>query len=255
MSSTDQYQTLPTSKPPKSLPPSREPPAPPLPKRPPPIRSKKSSGLKYGLVVVFCAGEPYIDSETQEIYLPETEFKDNVNGEIYVGCRQRLEATIKLANQTETMILVGGSFDKVEAMHQYLARRDVSSEKLYLLESHPSTIGNLWALRKLLDKMEEIPIDEQPFVTRKTRRIHFLANAWHIHRIMAFATDIIPYQYQLVPLVAEAFQLPSANILNTLPYYNRLENEFEGLYDYYHGNYQNQDQPYEFWKSILHFPK
>jgi len=250
---------LPSQPPPKYL--SKRPPSPP--KSLPPSKSmaptriqsvlKDVKNLKYGLVVVFCAGEPYIDPVTKEFHLPETEYNEKVGKEMYVGCKKRLDVAGKLGEETGTMILVGGSFEKVNTMYKYLiSQGGVSSDKLYLLESYPSTMGNLWALKKLLDQMEEISEEEETFITRETKRIYFLADAWQIHRIMAFATDIISNEYQLVPLPVQAFKATSEEFISEVSYQNRMVSEFKGLLDYYQGKYEKQEKDYDYWTSKLH---
>jgi len=217
--------------------------------------------VNYGLVVVLCAGDPYIDTETDEIFLPETEYQEGddsnseIKGDVYVGATLRMQMAIRLAPQVSNMLLVGGSLAKVEAMYEYLTRNGVSPDKLYLLESHPSTLGNMWAIRKMLEQMPE---DTASTATeREARRIYILTNAYHQHRAMRFASDIIPFQYQVVPLVAESYLDHKVNkqLMQKEYYLRRMQKEYRGLYDYERGHYQDQDKPEDYWKCIFHFRK
>jgi len=177
------------------------------------------------LIVVLCPGNPTIEDDIA--ILDEVD----VNG--YLGSRIRLDAAIEIYLKTQKeMILIGGKEDSVRAMKLYLCNICCDPDKISLLISENGTNGNLHALRGYLDSRLDSGLPKS---------IGILTNAYHQHRVMLFASDILDSRetnIKIIPLVAEAI------VRKTDPFTNetekRMKNEMRGVIEWIHGKYRDQ---------------
>ncbi len=193
------------------------------------------------VIAVLCAGNPQIKKVNGN---DEVDLGLNTDKSGYLGGAVRFNAAVKLCDQAKTLILVGGSIEKVKAMRQYLVSRGCDASKLILVESDPDTNGNVHAIRKLINSQEG------PFGGVWPERLGILTNFYHQHRAMRFAADILNPKVTLVPLVAEAFT--DADYWNEKEeFYKRMTCEINGLRQWEAGDYRDQTKPHDQWKCNI----
>ncbi|OGZ62571.1 MAG: hypothetical protein A2639_02965 [Candidatus Staskawiczbacteria bacterium RIFCSPHIGHO2_01_FULL_34_27] len=116
------------------------------------------------ILTILCPGDPVHDYS----------FEDQPrNMDKYSGGDVRMRAAVKIWNQYEFIIVVGGSKEKVGGMKIFLIRNNIDPTKIIQLESNPDTNGNLNALYKIFDRYPKL----------RNCKIDILSNRYHGDRI------------------------------------------------------------------------
>lgn len=187
------------------------------------------------LIAVLCPGNPTI--EYDEIKLDEAD----VNG--YLGSQIRLDAAVEVSLKSQKdLILIGGKEDSIKTMKIYLCSKGCDPDKISLLISNDDTNGNLHALRGYLDSRIDNELPES---------IGILTNAYHQHRAMLFASDILDSRetnIKIIPLVAEAIVGKMDPFTDELE--KRMKNEMRGVTDWMSGKYRDQHRKLWNWTWI-----
>ena len=148
-------------------------------------RSKNKNKRKYDILIVLCPGNP-----TEKCQFPEIEHDVIHDSRVYIGGEVRMQAAVKASKETEWIILVGGSQEKVTCMKEYILMRLENIEKKRLekriirIESSPDTNGNMHAVKMALSKLN-----------RYKERLWFLTNSYHIIRTRLFADEIFDFKF------------------------------------------------------------
>lgn len=190
------------------------------------------------VLIVLCGGKPHMSAAGLPDLGKETEI-DKQGNLLYVGGRLRLDAAVLLSEKDmfDHIVVVGGSVTKVQAMRRYMLASGCK-KKVAMLVSDADTTGNLWAIRIAIEKRIGI------FHNGTCPTLHILTSAFHQHRALRFAADILP-TYRIVPLVAEAFigSASEQQEIMTDPQYGytaRMLSEVQGLRDWESGTYRKQ---------------
>lgn len=201
---------------------------------------------KYSIVVLFNASERNEKGEFEEIIYKK-------NRAIYLGGQTRMNAAREIAQQVGTYILVGGSEKKVNDMKSFLEesfRKGGLSRypRLVQVQSEETSLGNLWAVKKIFNK-----IKGKDFL--KNRTIYLMTNEYHIPRVSRLASDVfIDVGIHFIPIVAEEVLLNhvSHNAVYKNALNERLIDESKGIEDWESGVYINQFNKEEFWPSVCY---
>jgi len=181
------------------------------------------------VVAILCPGDLKIEDD--RVVLEEEERAG------YLGSRIRLDAAAIVFAQTKKLVLVGGSESRVRAMHAYLCVGGASGETTMIV-SAAETSGNLHALRCLIDS----------HLLGAPRSLGILTNAYHQHRVMLMASDILDSRetgVKIVPLVAEA--LAGCGNPRTEALEKRMANEMNGVLQWMQGLYRDQHRAHQEW--------
>jgi hypothetical protein len=201
---------------------------------------------KYSVVVLFNASERNEKGEFEEIIYKK-------NRAIYLGGQTRMNAAREIAPEVDTYILVGGSKKKVNDMKSFLEesfRKGGLSRypRLVRVQSEETSLGNLWAVKKIFNK-----IKGKDFL--KNRTIYLMTNEYHIPRVSRLTADIFAgLHITFIPIVAEEilFNHESDSAAYKSALNERLIDESKGIEDWESGVYINQFNKEEFWPSVCY---
>lgn len=198
---------------------------------------KTNNAKRYDVLILLCPSDPkIIDGNYTYFDLDKDKEEDK---EIYLGGKVRMEAAAKLAKNTATIIVVGGSKSKVDGMRNYL-KQELKNKKLPVIiriESDPDTLGNLRAIKNQKINFEG-------------KSVAILTNQYHLPRTLKFAQSIFP-ENSFIPIPAELV-IFGTDLVYKDAFLLREQRETKGLKDWEDGIYRNQNKQESECKSICY---
>ena len=186
-------------------------------------------------LIVLCPGNP-------TLYDGDATFSD-IDGDMYLGGKDRMRALISMAHRAMKIVLVGGSEDRVRTMRTYVEKELSKIEinpKLICLVSNSGSTENLCAFKKHVGRKE-------------LGEVVIVSNEYHLRRIDLVWRSIFPSK-RAVLISAEKVLEKEIPSIYTVHIKNREASEFSGCRDWENGRYRNQDKAHdwdeEFWKCV-----
>ncbi len=201
---------------------------------------------KFDLVIVLCPGLPRVIS-IREIMWPTLDPDKQVDGKmLYAGGPIRMQAAVDIQENVSKYVVVGGSKEKVDAMKTFLEQQNVPSRNIIRIESEADSNGNLHAVRRILEKYEELQKLEK-------RNVGILTNAYHMPRVKMMANDIfkgdgINFQWLEAESIITRYK-PDFYIYPE-EFQARQYHEECGIRDWRNGTYK--DQYKRDWKAVIY---
>ncbi len=195
------------------------------------------SEKQYDYLIVPCPGNPSFD-ECEVTLSDLVKSKNKSDPDLYLGAKDRMRAAILVAENTNKVILVGGSESKVTAMYLYFTKEmnkrmeKNTMPKLICLISKPDSTGNLAAVKIFLEKEGII-----------SGKFAIISNDYHLPRLKLISNALFSASFNLEMISAETIlKKGTLDKMYQKELMCRKTCEEAGCRDWENGQYNNQEK-------------